>query len=264
MRQLAKGQYSGIVRKMVSSDGFLIGLTDYNQSLPQTPLHSHENAHISFVLKGEMLVGRKRHYGLNTRIERFSYIRSGEEHQTAPGSPFCKNINIELDAVFLRRYDLRDDTLETLTQASGASLSMYKLFHELSLAEAGVADGLQAEVLAMLCPHRGTGCKTPPRWVWTVRDLLGDRWNELVSLQELAATADVHPVTVSKYFARYFGHGLGEYRRRLKLERAVLMMNTTNAPLTEIALACGFFDQSHFVRAFKAATGMLPGELRAL
>jgi AraC family transcriptional regulator len=97
-----------------------------------------------------------------------------------------------------------------------------------------------------------------PRWPQMVQELLCDNWNTEISLQQIAFAAGIHPVTVSKYFARYFGCSLGEFRRRLKIERALQMMNSSNKSLTEIAYACGFFDQSHFIRAFKEASGFSP------
>ena len=34
------------------------------------------------------------------------------------------------------------------------------------------------------------------------------------------------------------------------------------SPLSEVALACGFYDQSHFTRIFKAWSGVTPGQYR--
>ena len=39
-------------------------------------------------------------------------------------------------------------------------------------------------------------------------------------------------------------------------------MLNSRASLTEIALAAGFFDQSHFARTFKAQMGMSPNQYR--
>ncbi|NRF37524.1 helix-turn-helix transcriptional regulator [Pedobacter sp. LMG 31643] len=50
-------------------------------------------------------------------------------------------------------------------------------------------------------------------------------------------SAGVHPVTVSKYFNRYFGMGFGKYRRQLKVERAIHLIATGNVSLTEVGYA---------------------------
>ncbi|WP_449437172.1 helix-turn-helix transcriptional regulator [Pedobacter steynii] len=97
-----------------------------------------------------------------------------------------------------------------------------------------------------------------PRWTQLVQELLYDNWNQEMSLYQIASAAGIHPVTVSKYFARYFGCSMGEYRRRLKIERALQLMRSSDKSLSEIAYTCAFFDQSHFIRAFREATGISP------
>jgi AraC family transcriptional regulator len=38
------------------------------------------------------------------------------------------------------------------------------------------------------------------------------------------------------------------------------LLNEPDASLSGIAYACGFFDQSHFIRTFKELTGFLPAQ----
>ncbi|MEW6737177.1 MAG: helix-turn-helix domain-containing protein [Acidobacteriota bacterium] len=42
------------------------------------------------------------------------------------------------------------------------------------------------------------------------------------------------------------------------------MIKNSQMSLTEIALHCGFADQSHFTRNFKEITGFLPKEFRKI
>jgi AraC family transcriptional regulator len=44
-----------------------------------------------------------------------------------------------------------------------------------------------------------------------------------------------------------------------RVERAKSMLRGTRDQLTEIALSCGFADQSHLNRTFRRAVGMSPG-----
>ena len=47
-----------------------------------------------------------------------------------------------------------------------------------------------------------------------------------------------------------------------RVERAKLMMTSTRGKLTEIALACGFADQSHLTKSFSRVVGMTPWRWR--
>lgn len=48
--------------------------------------------------------------------------------------------------------------------------------------------------------------------------------------------------------------------RVLRVERALQLLQRAELPRAEIALACGYYDQAHFGRDFRAATGGSPGE----
>jgi transcriptional regulator GlxA family with amidase domain len=47
-----------------------------------------------------------------------------------------------------------------------------------------------------------------------------------------------------------------------RVDRAKLMITSTGQTLTEIALACGFADQSHLNRCFSRLIGVSPGKWR--
>ncbi|GAB3958763.1 hypothetical protein GCM10028805_53720 [Spirosoma harenae] len=255
---LQPGEYQGAVSGIRSANGLLIGLTDYIRDESVSFMHTHQNAHLSLGLVGQMVVRRKSHAGLNDTIEQFSFIHAGEEHQTRLVSSVGKNINLEIEPPFFVRYALTEANFSKLTQTPGASLLMLKLVKELHFPDKALIDNIHDLILSSLQPQVNAIRKPTPGWVPLVEQLLSDNWDKELSLQQIASAADIHPVTVSKYFRRYFGCNLGEYRRGIKVERALQMMNSSHKSLTEIAYTCAFFDQSHFIRAFREATGYPP------
>jgi AraC family transcriptional regulator len=42
------------------------------------------------------------------------------------------------------------------------------------------------------------------------------------------------------------------------------MIKQSNSDLSQVAYACGFADQSHFIRTFKSMTGLLPAKFKNL
>jgi AraC family transcriptional regulator len=101
-------------------------------------------------------------------------------------------------------------------------------------------------------------------WAGRVNEFLQDNWNEPLSLTALARETNVHPVTISKNFRKYFSCTLGEYTRKLKVEKAMGLIKASKSSLTDTAYACGFADQSHFTRIFKQQTGFLPKDYQRL
>jgi AraC family transcriptional regulator len=85
-----------------------------------------------------------------------------------------------------------------------------------------------------------------------------------VGLEEMA-----NVVTLSKsHFSRAFKCSLGSSPMAFvvarRIERAKLMMTSTRERLTDIALACGFSDQSHLNRHFRRVVGTSPGLWRRM
>jgi AraC family transcriptional regulator len=103
-----------------------------------------------------------------------------------------------------------------------------------------------------------------PFWVKSLSELLNDCWNENPTLQDLAQVLNLNPITISKHFPKYFGCTLGEYMRRIKINRSLSLIQSNPGNLTEIAFQCGFSDQSHFIRTFKNQTGFLPKQFQKL
>jgi len=74
-------------------------------------------------------------------------------------------------------------------------------------------------------------------------------------------------VSFSKsHFSRAFKQSLGlppmTYVKLRRVEKAKTLMTSTNQQLTEIALICGFADQSHLNRSFRRVLGVSPGRWR--
>jgi AraC family transcriptional regulator len=72
----------------------------------------------------------------------------------------------------------------------------------------------------------------------------------------------------SSYFARAFKETTGlaphQWLTRKRIEHACRMLAQTSMELSEIALACGFADQSHFSRVFARQEKRSPGKWRRL
>src|SRR5262249_7883642 len=105
--------------------------------------------------------------------------------------------------------------------------------------------------------------RAAPRWLSRARDLLEARPAARLTLAEIAAAVDVHPVHLARAFRRRYGCSVGAYPRPLRLDLAARALSSGDAPVSEIALAAGFSDQSHFSRTFKRTTGLTPAEFRS-
>ena len=83
-----------------------------------------------------------------------------------------------------------------------------------------------------------------------------------LSLPQLATLAEVGERQLSRLFIAEFGIPAMGFYRRLRLKVAVGMLSGTSLSITDIALATGFADSSHFSRAFSSTYGKPPGAFR--
>ncbi len=124
-------------------------------------------------------------------------------------------------------------------------------------------EGLVLEILAEAARQPSpVEERKPPPWLRRARELLHDRFAEKLSLGEIAAAIDVHPVHFARVFRRHHGCTPGDYIRRLRVEFASRQLASTEIPLVEIALMAGFPDQSGFTKTFRHLMRMTPGEFR--
>jgi AraC family transcriptional regulator len=91
------------------------------------------------------------------------------------------------------------------------------------------------------------------------RDLLQERLAGQVTIAEIAQECQLTPSHFARAFRRSFGQAPHAYLTELRLERARELMLTTDLPLAQVALLCGFGDQSYFTRIFTRQAGTSPG-----
>jgi len=83
-----------------------------------------------------------------------------------------------------------------------------------------------------------------------------------LSLSSVAREAGMSAFHFSRVFHCVTGENVSEYARKRRLTRAADMLLTTDAPVVEIALACGFESQEAFTRAFRRWYGTPPARFR--
>lgn len=94
------------------------------------------------------------------------------------------------------------------------------------------------------------------------RALRAFREEEARSLDDVARSLNMS----RGYFCRAFRTSTGtsphQWRLRARVERAMELLNEGTASIADVAIACGFADQSHLTRVFVRIVGIGPGAWR--
>lgn len=82
--------------------------------------------------------------------------------------------------------------------------------------------------------------------------------NGMASVKELAGAAGVGERQLERLFKRYVGLSPKYYARIIRFNYIFQFIQSKNTPWAEIVYQSGYYDQSHFIRNFKAFTGEDP------
>lgn len=262
MLTLKQGVYSGRVVHAKSKEGLTACITNYNTEDYMSSLHCHENVHFSFMVEGGCIEQKKEAFEIMPG--NITYYSSGENHRVVKIAKASRRVNLELEKQFFQKFNIQDQEVKTAVYKNpDARFLMMKVYKELLTNDSISAVTIQMTLLQLISQTKTVfETATPKHWTKRLDEYLRTCSNEAASLVELAHIANLHPVTLSKKFPKYFHCTLGEYKRKLKIEKSLLLIKSSPLSLTEIALECGFFDQNHFIRTFKYATGFLPLEYR--
>ena len=102
----------------------------------------------------------------------------------------------------------------------------------------------------------------PPRASRRVREFVEEHLEENISIQALASIAGLSMYHFARAFKQSEGMTPHEYLIHCRVQRAKNLLAETDLPLSEIALASGFSDQSHCARRFREHVGVTPSSYR--
>jgi len=98
--------------------------------------------------------------------------------------------------------------------------------------------------------------------VEAIQKLLGTRFEQNLSLEEIAGQLNYSPFHLCRIFHKYTGESIHQYLKQLRLRASLEYITQSNADLTDLALRVGFASHSHFTEAFRKTFGAPPSNLR--
>ncbi|MEU6391902.1 AraC family transcriptional regulator [Streptomyces sp. NPDC046939] len=100
--------------------------------------------------------------------------------------------------------------------------------------------------------------RTDRRVAGALRELLDARVVEGVELREAASLVHAHPAHLVRSFGAAYGIAPHQYLMARRVDRARRLL-LEGVAAGEVAVRCGFYDQSHLTRHFKRVLGTSPG-----
>ena len=266
MESLKTGQFYGQTNDIIHLNG--ITLTDTAYTHDTVDWHYHENAYFTFILEGRLLEGNKKetyHCAAGSLL----FHNWQEAHYNTKPKGFTRGFHIELEHTWFHSLDIPLDAVQGSFRITNPAsiILLYQIFKETKVNDGTSSLAIQAlllEALTQMASSLKPAQRKVPLWVFRIREILQDTYAENWTLQALAQSLEIHPVHLSRDFSKYFHCTLGNYIRRMRVQRSLSLLPDRSLSLTDIALDSGFADQSHFNRCFKAMNNMTPSHFRKL
>src|SRR5215204_1551678 len=231
------------------------------------PKHSHANGSFCFVLAGSFTEKcrslDKNYKSSDMMFSPSDEIHSDEFHHAGGHCFFLEFSPLSLERA--REYSLRLDAPMEFQGGIPALIAtrLYQEFRRMDDSSPLAIEGLAFEIMAEISRRQvKSEMRNAPRWLMQAKDLLHARFAERLSLAEIAAVINIHPIHLARVFRQFNDCSLGEYARRLRIQDVSHQLLNSEKSLAEIALTAGFSDQAHFSRTFKKQTGLTPAEFR--
>nr|WP_169618256.1 AraC family transcriptional regulator [Ruegeria sp. PR1b] len=256
-----------------------------------TPNHGYVDQHVTedaFMMafqmhdyRGDLWVDGKNVKMPVLRQGQFSFYDYNRIWQANMRSEFdCINFHIPRASITVLEEDLGTRKIETLNIAPGANMDDPTV-RGLALALAPAFDSPE-QVSMLFFDHVGLALSThiavrygaakepappPPGGLvpWQFRratEMIDAQIDGAIQVAELARACHLSPSFFTRAFKLTTGMPPYQWMIRRRVEKAQGLLRSTPLPLSEIAYACGFVDQSHFTRVFSRMVGMSPGAWR--
>ncbi len=253
------------VESKLICEGLVVRESTYTQSLFMK-MHQDDVTQVIFLLDGAI-----QHSSPQATQQilpsTLTFLPKGAPHATEfqPGVRSFELLAFSSFAQRLQQAELGFTEQQIHTQGSATALAkrLYQEFRTPDSLTPLLMEGLTLELFVALGRTQTAQCElAPPRWLKTAHAFLHAHFTESLSLESIAVAAGVHPSHLARGFRQHYHCTIGDYIRKLRVERACTLLTRTKPCLAELALELGFADQGHFSRTFKQLMGLTPTAFR--
>jgi len=226
------------------------------------PAHAHEESIVAICLSGQLAetVGR---VTTRPRVASVLIRPAGTEHAIEFGDGDQRWLALTLGPDILARYPCIEPVIrKSRTFRSARSLKNARtLIEAIERAEpdALVTRGLVLSLLADVVREATRHPLRAPGWLTHALEITRANPVARHTATSIARRVGMNPGRFARAFGRFMQTSFKHYVLQIRVEEGAMRLIDTGASIADVASDCGFADQAHFTRAFRAIIGTTPG-----
>ncbi len=174
-------------------------------------------------------------------------VRQEEELATWISQPQRHSVLSDPEEVY---YTLKALVLE-LDQRSMTSMLSELLFAQLLV-----------RIARLWREHEQSRLSQGERYVRQSIEFMRQNYDRSIRMEQIAAAVNVHPGYLHRVFRKHTGTTPIDYLNTLRMEKAMMLLGSTDIPIAEIADYVGVSSRQYFHLLFKKHTGQTPADYR--
>jgi AraC family transcriptional regulator len=228
--------------------------------------HSHETANFCLVVRGGF-IDKRNHVDVALGIGSVVFWAAGLPHAQKFGDRGGTCFNLAFPTNWLRDYNVHlsfgNRHRDVQPRLAALCRDLYRECQYQDQWSALSVEGLALQLVAEFSRSQDSASASDaPTWLKRVREIIDAQLAERWTIARLASEVNVEPARLARAFQRANGVSVVDYLQQKRLELACQALLHSDDSVSAIGIKLGFFDQSHFTRVFRKATGMTPGLYR--
>ncbi len=256
---LFEGQYLGHTIASYKTDMISVKSTLHKKS--ESKFHAHSNAYLSILLSGQ--------YSETTRDSQkiispsnVLYRPARHKHKNQFMVEKTKCLNIEFGPKWFEKHGM--DAKKIKPQIKNVQDHIWVLGLLIDFLKQRKIDFFEELLMQLITSDEKISIPLRKPWLGKLVRILDNEIEKNHSLHSLSERVFVHPNYMSRVFKQHFGITIGQYQMERKMNNATKKLFKERISIAQIALDCGFFDEPHFIRTFKAYNRITPHQFRLL
>jgi AraC family transcriptional regulator len=255
-------EFAGMTEHVLQQRDFRVVLTECAPDV-RLPRHQHRHAFLSFLFAGDYAegsVGRMR----DCRPGDVTWHPAGDCHEVLHGPATVRSLQVEFIGESFEKMDFSGlPRRRSTARVAEARLPAMDIRREVAHPDRFSNLAIRGSILSLLaCLGREFQSGGEERLIAAISDAIRASFPDLPDIEALASELGLAPARLLAAYRRRSGEGLRATVQRLRLEHAIHLLRDSDLPLAQIAIECGYYDQSHFSHAFARAMAHTPSAWR--